>query len=74
MEILQWVLIGLSVPFIVVVIIQTRKRARALDERIRQYKEEQEAARSQPGPINPYEDLAKLVRPDDEQSGEKRDS
>jgi hypothetical protein len=64
MVILQWVLIVLSVPLIVLMVIQTRKRARALDERIEEYKEEQEAAKSQPGPINPYDDLSKLIHID----------
>ncbi len=62
MEILQWVLIVLAVPFIVLMILQTRKRARALDERIEEYWEEQEAAKSKPGPVNPYEDLAAIVQ------------
>ena len=65
MQILQWALIVLSVPLIILLVIQTRKRARALDERIEDYREEQEAAKSQPGPINPYDDLANLIRPDD---------
>ena len=64
MEILQWALIVLSVPLVILFVIHTRKRARALDERIEEYRKEQEAAKSQPGPINPYEDLANLVRPD----------
>lgn len=61
MVILQWVLIVLSVPLIVLMIIQTRKSAMALDERIEEYKEEQEAAQSKPGPVNPYDDLAAIV-------------
>lgn len=62
MEVLQWALIILSVPLLVMLVIQSRKRARALDERIREYKEEQEAAKSQPGPVNPYADLAEIVQ------------
>lgn len=62
MEILQWVLIALSVPLIIVMVMQTRKRAKALDERIEEYKQEQEAAKSKPGPVNPYEDLAAIVQ------------
>jgi type II secretory pathway pseudopilin PulG len=66
MVVLQWVLIVLSVALIVMLVIQTRKRARALDERIEEYREEQEAAKSQPGPINPYQDLGNLIHPDRE--------
>lgn len=62
MEILHWVLIGVAIPLIVVLVIRTRDRARALDVRIEEYKEEQEAAKSKPGAINPYEDLAEIVR------------
>lgn len=64
MDILQWAMIALSVPVIVMMVIQTRKRAKALDERIEEYWEEQEAAKSKPGPVNPYEDLANIVRVD----------
>lgn len=62
MEILQWVLIALSAPLIVLMILQTRKRAQALNERIEEYWEEQEAAKSKPGPVNLYEDLATIVQ------------
>lgn len=62
MEILQWVLIVLSVPLIVLMIVQTRRRAKALNERIEEYWDEQEEAKSKPGPVNPYEDLASLVQ------------
>ncbi len=74
MEILQWALIGLSVPLIVMLVIHTRKRASALDERIDEYREEQEAAKSQPGPINPYEDLSKIIDIDPKLLGKKRKS
>lgn len=63
MEILRWILIALSIPMLVLMLLQTRKRARALAERIEEYHEEQETAKSKPGPINPYEDLASLVQP-----------
>lgn len=66
MEVLQWVLIIVSIPLIVVMVIQTRKRARALDERIEEYKEEQESAKSKPGSVNPYDDLAALMHADRE--------
>ena len=58
MDILQWALIAVSIPIIVFMVILTRKRAKALDERIEEYFEEQEAAKS--NPANPYEDLASL--------------
>jgi len=62
MEILRWVLIILSIPFIVMLVVHTRKRIRALEDRIDEYREEQEAAGSKPGPINPYEDFSKIIR------------
>jgi hypothetical protein len=64
MVILQWALIILSVPLIVMLVIHTRKRVRVLNERIDEYHEEQEAAKSQPGPINPYDDLSKIIHID----------
>ena len=64
MEVLQWVLIGVSIPLIVALVIRTRKRARALNERIEEYLKEQEAAKSKPGPVNPYDDLAALMHAD----------
>ena len=60
MQILQYILIGISVPFIILLIIDARKRAKALADRIEQYKQEEEAAKSQPGPINPYKDFTTL--------------
>ena len=72
MEILQWVLIGVAIPLLVVLVIRTRKRVRALDGRIQEYKEEQEAAKSKPGPVNPYDDLAELVRANRERSSKRR--
>ena len=72
MEVLRWILICLSVPLILLMAIQTRKRAKALEERIEEYKEEQEAAKATPGPINPYDDLAALVRSNREQSAKDR--
>jgi hypothetical protein len=74
MHILHWLLIGIAIPLIVVLVIRTRSRARALDERIQQYKEEQEAAKSKPGSVNPYEDLANIVRASRERPRKGRDS
>lgn len=71
MDILQWSLIAISVPIIVIMIIQTRKRAKALNERIEEYIEEQEAGKS--GPVNPYEDLATLMNPDPDSTPKDRD-
>lgn len=71
MQILEWVLIAVSAPVIVIMVMQTRKRAKALSERIEEYREEQDAA--QPGPVNPYEDLASLFVPDPKSPPEGRD-
>lgn len=46
-------------------VIHTVKRARALSDRIEEYREAEEERKNQPGPINPYEDLARVFRPDD---------
>jgi hypothetical protein len=59
-EILQWVLIGLSIPLFVAMVIYTVRRGRELDRRIEEYHEEQEAAKNQPGPVNPYGQMAGL--------------
>ncbi len=62
MEILRWVLVVASIPLIVMLVIHTRKRIHALERRIEEYREEQEAAKSQPSPINPYEDLSRIMQ------------
>jgi len=59
-EILQWVLIAVSIPLFVAMVVYTVRRARELDRRIEEYHEEQEAAKNQPGPINPYGQMAEL--------------
>lgn len=59
-DILKWFLIGLSIPLIVLLVKHTMKRARALSERIDEYKEEMEAQSKQPGPINPYQQMADI--------------
>lgn len=60
MEILHWALVIISIPFLVLMVLHTIKRAKALSERIEEYHEEQES--SQAGPANPYESLAGLYR------------
>lgn len=57
-DILRWALILLSIPLIVLLARHTMRRARALSERIDEYKEELEAQSKQPGPINPYQQMA----------------
>ncbi len=69
METLQWILIAISVPILIIMVIQTRKRARALSERIDEYLEEQERAKS--SPANPYEDLATLFQDTDTESEDR---
>ena len=74
-EILRWVLVGLAIPLIVVFVRYTIRRARALDERIDEYHEEQEAQKQQPGPIDPYGGMGELfgkgAPPEDEERKEK---
>ncbi len=57
-EILQWVLIGLSVPLIVLIVLHTVRRARDLDARIDEYHAEQEAASGQQ--VDPNAGMAEL--------------
>lgn len=56
-DILSWALVVLSIPIIVLLVMHTVRRARALSERIDEHHEEQEAAKQQPGPIDPYRDI-----------------
>ena len=59
-DILHWVLIALAIPLFAAMVIYTIRRAHALDRRINEYHEDQEAAKNQPGPINPYEQMGEL--------------
>ena len=59
-DILHWVLIALAIPLFVAMVIYTVRRARELDRRIDEYHEEEEAAKNQPGPINPYEQMGEV--------------
>ncbi len=59
MEYLNWVLIGIAIPIITLLVIRTKRRAKALDERIEQYKAEQEQAKAN-GTYNPYQDFIEL--------------
>jgi choline-glycine betaine transporter len=62
LETLQIVLIVASIPLLVFLIVYTVRHAQALNRRIEEYREEEEAAKSQPGPVNPYQQLADLYR------------
>ncbi len=70
MEYLNWVLIGVSVPIITLLVIRTKRRAKALDERIEQYKAEQEQAKAN-GTYNPYQDFIELFN-SEQPKGRKR--
>lgn len=71
-DILRWALIILSVPVLVLLTRHTIRRARALSDRIDEYREAEEERRNKPGPINPYEDLGRVFRPDDDERGRHR--
>ena len=71
MEVFQWVLMCSAVALIVVLLVQTRKRVKSLYERIKEYEEEQEAAKATPGPKNPYADLALLMQSDSAKDRDK---
>lgn len=72
MNILRWALIILSIPLIIVFILHIVARAKALSRRIDEYHAEQEAAANQPGPANPYADMASLFGADGDDKGDKR--
>ncbi|NLN78529.1 MAG: protein BatD [Armatimonadetes bacterium] len=72
MDILNWLLIGASVPLIIVLVVRTKKRAKELDDRIRDYKAEQEAAKSKPGYSDPYMDFAQLMSESRKPKGRNR--
>jgi hypothetical protein len=71
-DVLTWVLIALSIPFLIVVVRLTVRRAKALSDRIDEYHREQEAAKQRPGPVNPYQDMAQAfgVEPPPEEKRE----
>ena len=72
---LQWVLIGLAVPVIIVLVITTVRRARSLSERIDEYHEEQDAQQQTPGPVDPYDALSRIIdiRPKPEKKKRNQD-
>ena len=74
-DILRWVLVGLAIPLIVVFVRHTIKRARALEARIDEYHEAQEAQKQQPGPIDPYAGMGEVfgegAPPEDEEREKK---
>lgn len=72
-DILRWILIILSVPLLVLLVLHTVRRARELADRIDEYHEEQEAAKSQPGPVNPYADMAQAFGAEDGQHNDSGD-
>lgn len=62
---IRWILIGLSVPVIVLLVIATIRRAKNLSERIDEYHREEEEAKQSGEPINPYAAMSEImdVRP-----------
>jgi len=65
--ILKWVLAVASVIVIALLFRHAISRARALSRRIDEYHAEQEAKKSQPGPIDPYAEMERLRgEPEDE--------
>ena len=73
-EINRWALIAVSLVLITLLVIHTRRRARALSQRIDDYHEEQETKKQQPGPINPYDDMAQLFGPKPEPEEKKQEN
>lgn len=68
-DILSIVFILVSIPLIVVLARRAKRRAIELDKRIDEYHSEQEAAKDQPGPRDPYADLAALFTDQPKDSG-----
>lgn len=60
---MQWILAAASVPVIVALAVAAVRRSRALSERIEEYREEQEAQKDAPGPVNPYQSMSELFGP-----------
>ncbi len=71
-DVLQYVLIALSIPLFVAMVIYTIRRARELDRRIDEYHEEEEAAKNKPGPINPYEQMTAFGSEQCTEDGEQK--
>jgi len=67
------ILVVLSVPFIVLAVRATLARVRELNKRIDEYHAEQEAARKQPGPVNPYQDMAQIFGADPQSQENRKD-
>ena len=72
MEIIRWALIAVSLVLITLLVMHTLRRARALSQRIDDFHEEQEAEKKQPGPINPYDNIAHLFGPKPESDEKKQ--
>lgn len=72
-NIIGWILIILSIPVLVLMVLQTIRKAKDLSNRIDEYHAEQDAKKNAPGPINPYEDLASLYSDpeDDKREGKQ---
>ena len=73
-ETVRWVLIAASLVLITLLVMHTLRRARALSQRIDDFHEEQEAQKKQPGPINPYENIAQLFGPKPESEEKKQEN
>ncbi|MDH7601306.1 MAG: hypothetical protein QHI38_04075 [Armatimonadota bacterium] len=73
-EVLRICLIVCSIPLLAVLIVYTVRHVRELDRRIEEYREEQQAAKSQPGQINPYQQIAELYELDGNGSRKKHHS
>ncbi len=70
-ETVQWVLLGLSVPILILFIISIIKRSRELGDAIEKYKKEQEESG---GAQNPYAGMAEIYGPaDDMGKGKEED-
>jgi hypothetical protein len=74
MEVVKWILVGVSIPVIGWLLARTRRNAGMLNERIDEYHREQEELEKRGGgkrgPVNPYEQMSELFGPNVEKEKE----
>jgi hypothetical protein len=58
MDVLYWVLLVVSLALVCALVRHAMRRARALDDRISEFHDEQD--NPAPGPVNPYADMSNI--------------
>jgi hypothetical protein len=72
---IRWILIAFAVPVIIILVITTVRHARSLSERIDEHFKEEEEKKQSGKPINPYDDMSRIMdtRPKPERRKRKDD-